>query len=209
MFCSRTRLYWQGFRKSGLKWFSILWRQHLLKGSGPEKEMIREKVCTWQTDPMIYHTNNCHVLIVRSPYSVGRGRKSDDSAAHFAFIYLSSASAGLFFCYKSHFVNVTAKPNKILFHSKTRCLKITEKVSFNIASEASYVYIMSGQKFIKNAKNWTILASFWNLKLAVKQCYQTKIGGKCQNLKIQCDFLSNFQTMLDFFSTEKNVFWYF
>ena len=34
-----------------------------------------------------------------------------------------------------------------------RCLKITEIVSFNIASEASYVYILSGQKFIKNAKN--------------------------------------------------------
>ena len=32
-----------------------------------------------------------------------------------------------------------------------RCLKITEKVSFNIASEASYVYILSGQKLIKNA----------------------------------------------------------
>ena len=48
-----------------------------------------------------------------------------------------------------------------------------EKVLFNIASEASYVYILSGQKLIKNAKN----ASFWrvyeNLKLAVKQCYQT------------------------------------
>ena len=29
-----------------------------------------------------------------------------------------------------------------------RCLKITEKVSFNIASEASYVYILSGQKII-------------------------------------------------------------
>ena len=28
----------------------------------------------------------------------------------------------------------------------TRCLKITEKVSFNIVSEASYVYILSGQK---------------------------------------------------------------
>ena len=27
-----------------------------------------------------------------------------------------------------------------------RCLKITEKVSFNITSEASYVYILSGQK---------------------------------------------------------------
>ena len=34
-----------------------------------------------------------------------------------------------------------------------QCLKITEKVSFNIASEASYVYIFSGQKFIKNAQN--------------------------------------------------------
>ena len=33
------------------------------------------------------------------------------------------------------------------------CLKITEKVSFNIAIEASYVYILSGQKLIKNAKN--------------------------------------------------------
>ena len=27
------------------------------------------------------------------------------------------------------------------------------KFSFNIASEASYVYDLSGQKFIKNAKN--------------------------------------------------------
>ena len=54
-----------------------------------------------------------------------------------------------------------------------RCLKITEKVSFDIASEASYVYIMSGQKFIKNAKNGTFWRVFENLKLAVKQCYQT------------------------------------
>ena len=37
------------------------------------------------------------------------------------------------------------------------CLKITKKVSFNIASEASYVYILSGQNLIKNAKN----APFW------------------------------------------------
>ena len=29
---------------------------------------------------------------------------------------------------------------------------MTEKVSFNIASEASYVYILSAQKIIKNAK---------------------------------------------------------
>ena len=35
---------------------------------------------------------------------------------------------------------------------KALCLQITEKVSL-IAIEASYVYISSGQKFIKNAKN--------------------------------------------------------
>ena len=49
----------------------------------------------------------------------------------------------------------------------TRCLKITEKVSFNIASEASYVYISSGQKFIKIAKieklKCDILDDFWTL----------------------------------------------
>ena len=54
-----------------------------------------------------------------------------------------------------------------------RCLKITEKVSFNIASEASYVYILSGQKLIKNAKNGPFWRDFENLKLAVKKCYQT------------------------------------
>ena len=31
--------------------------------------------------------------------------------------------------------------------------KITEKVSFYIASEASYIYILSWQKLIENAKN--------------------------------------------------------
>ena len=33
----------------------------------------------------------------------------------------------------------------------------SKKVSFNIASEASYVYILSGQKFIKNAQ----IGQFW------------------------------------------------
>ena len=53
-----------------------------------------------------------------------------------------------------------------------RCLKITVKVSFNIASEASYVYILSGQKLIKNAQIGPFGRVFENLKLAVKQCYQ-------------------------------------
>ena len=54
-----------------------------------------------------------------------------------------------------------------------QCLKITEKVAFNIASEASYVYILSVQKFIKNAKNGQFWRVFEYLQLAVKQCYQT------------------------------------
>ena len=57
--------------------------------------------------------------------------------------------------------------------AQARCLKITEKVSFKIPSEASYVYIVSGQKLIKNAKNDPIWRVFENLKLAVKQSYQT------------------------------------
>ena len=61
-----------------------------------------------------------------------------------------------------------------LIFTGTQCLKITEKVSINIASEASYVYILSGgQKLIKNAQNGPFWRVFENLKLAVKQCYQT------------------------------------
>ena len=36
-----------------------------------------------------------------------------------------------------------------------------KKVSFNIASEASYVCILSGQKLIKKGQKWSILARFW------------------------------------------------
>ena len=58
----------------------------------------------------------------------------------------------------------------------------------NIASEASYVYILSGQKFIKNANNGLFWLDFENLKLAVKQCYQTgQLKGQklVKNAKIQ------------------------
>ena len=51
--------------------------------------------------------------------------------------------------------------------------EIIKIVSFNIASEASYVYILSGQKLIKNVKNCQFWRVFENLKFAVKQCYQT------------------------------------
>ena len=85
-------------------------------------------------------------------------------------------------------VSLEMQTPKLLWlkRNKAQCLKITEKVSFNIVSEASYVYILSGQKLIKNAKNDLFWRVFENLKLAVKQCYNmTKIGGKCQNSKIQ------------------------
>ena len=42
-------------------------------------------------------------------------------------------------------------PSK-MSHFQPWCLKITEKVAFSIVSKASYFYILSGQKFAKNAK---------------------------------------------------------
>ena len=48
-----------------------------------------------------------------------------------------------------------------------------EKVSFNIASVASYVYILSGQKFIKNAKNGKFWRVFEELEFVAKHSEQT------------------------------------
>ena len=47
------------------------------------------------------------------------------------------------------------KPCKIdtAKNPRSKCVKIPQKVAFNIASEASYVNILSEQKFIKKAKN--------------------------------------------------------
>ena len=48
-----------------------------------------------------------------------------------------------------------------------RCLKIKEKVSFYIASEASYVYLSVDKSKLKMPK----MVHFG--EFAVKQCYQT------------------------------------
>ena len=71
---------------------------------------------------------------------------SDDQAKKLLLILLCNE---LFKKYKKSEYEFS-KLDKLL---DARCLTITEKVSFNIASEASYVYILSGQKLIKNAKN--------------------------------------------------------
>ena len=46
-----------------------------------------------------------------------------------------------------------------------RWLKITEKVSFNIKSDASYVYVLSGEKLIKNARS----SQFWRVFENIEQ----------------------------------------
>ena len=51
--------------------------------------------------------------------------------------------------------------------------EFTEKDAFNIASEASYVFILSGQKLTKNAQNGQFWRVFEKLTFVVKQCYQT------------------------------------
>ena len=84
----------------------------------------------------------------------------------------------------------------------SQCLKIGKKVAFNIASEASYVYILSRQKFIENAKKSSILASFWKHEACGQTVLPDRsilIGQKLvENAKIpkfKWDILSNFQTL--------------
>ena len=55
-----------------------------------------------------------------------------------------------------------------------QCLKIAEKVLFNITSEASYVYTLNGQKFIKKAKN----GQFWRVFENPEACGQTVLPDK-------------------------------
>ena len=80
----------------------------------------------------------------------------------------------------------------------TQCLKITEKVSFNIASEASYVYILSGQKFIKNAKYGPFWRFLENLKFALPDrslLIGQKLVKNAKIMKLKCDILGDFQTL--------------
>ena len=70
--------------------------------------------------------------------SINLQNKSGLKIGHFELVYF----------YLQH--SVWESP--LLLSIQSRCLKITEKVSFNIASEASYVYILNGQNFIKMTK---------------------------------------------------------
>ena len=70
---------------------------------------------------------------------------------------------------------------KILIRTITRCLEITEKVSFSIATEANYIYILSEQKFIKSGQ--PVLPD------------RSILMGNAKIDKLKCDNLSDFQTM--------------
>ena len=68
------------------------------------------------------------------------------------------------------------------------CLKITENISFNIASEASYVYDKSSLKmpkmvdFVEFLKTWSLRSNSVTRQVTFNR---TKIGGKSQNWKIK------------------------
>ena len=84
-------------------------------------------------------------------------------------------------------------------------MNIAEKVSFNIASEASYIYILSGQ----NSPKLTILGIFkktetWGETVLPDMAIsigQKKNGENAKKLK--CDILSGFQILCNY---QKSVF---
>merc|ERR1711860_289312 len=102
----------------------------------------------------------------------------------------------------SDYINASTVVIILIYFFYVRCLKLTEKVSFNIASEASYVHILSGQKLIKNAKN----GQFWRVVRKPEACGQIvlpdrsvligqKLVENAKMKKFKCVILSNFQTM--------------
>ena len=70
-----------------------------------------------------------------------------------------------------------------------RCLKVAEKVSFNIASVANYNYILIGQKLIKNAKNGQFWLFFNEL------LFTQNVNLACYARNVEWDFFCDFQTL--------------
>ena len=97
-----------------------------------------------------------------------------------------------------------AKKKSNRWLKRERCLKITEKVLFDIASETSYyLYILSGQKLIKNAKNcqfgeffekWSLLSNRVTRQISFDR---SNIGGKCQNSKVEMRHFEGFSNNVE------------
>ena len=77
-------------------------------------------------------------------------------------------------------------------------MKITEKVAFNIASEASYVYILNGQKLNKNAQKLVENAKVQKLdKLTNFGIFDELLSIQNVNVarfacNVECDFFGRF-----------------
>ena len=130
------------------------------------KRSLLRSQCWMRPFPVIFKH---HAHFLSKTTDLLTGRKGSWISSTISYIELLQQSAPFSLFTTSFMVCATLTFN----FNISRCLKITEKVSFNIASEASYVYILSGHKLIKNAKNGPFWRVFENLKLAVKQCYQT------------------------------------
>ena len=92
----------------------------------------------------------------------------------------------------------TGKKKLTWLSSRAQWLKITEKVAFNIASEARSVYILSGQKCIRIAKNgqfWQFFlenATFW---VIFNHCGRAKTPLKVLQ-QLQCIKMLLLQTLI-------------
>ena len=76
------------------------------------------------------------------------------SALEFTFVSISTLKGDVF---SKVYVNSCPDSDKVCM---AQCLKMTEMVSFGTASEASYDYILIGQKIIKNVKNGQLVRVF-------------------------------------------------
>ena len=88
--------------------------------------------------------------------------------------------------------------NEKLWNSNTsQCLKIIQKVTFNIKSEASYVYILVDKSWLKMPKVVHFSEFLKTCSLpsnsVTRLLNRTKIDGKCQNWKVQMIHIEKYE----------------
>ena len=87
---------------------------------------------------------------------------------------IAESNAKLSFTLKATRAKILSLIYWIFYSTDSLCLKITEKVSFNIASEASYIYILSGQKLIYS-KGFISSFQFWHFSSIFVQLELTSL----------------------------------